>query len=223
MSEKDIIHAQQQAAGEHTLLHSQNARQLTHRWEQGWWQHPQVRHVPSPHQHPRHETLNLVVLHAISWPPGNEDSTTLDALFQGRISVADHPALAGLKVSAHFLIDRQGRISQYVSTQACAWHAGRSRWGGAPQCNERSLGVELMGLPGIPFAPAQPPALMWLLEALWHEHPALNRYTVVGHEHIAPYRKIDPGPTWDWGAFRHSLKSLDQRTGRFCHSAYVQL
>lgn len=175
-------------------------------WRGDWWRG--ALRVRSPHHNarPPGEDVDLVVVHAISLPPGEFGGGWITDLFLGRLDVGAHPAfapLAGLRVSAHFLIRRDGRVLQYVGTGRRAWHAGVSCWQGRGNCNDRSIGIELEGLPGLSFEAAQYTALVRLLRALRHRHPIRE---VVGHEHVAPGRKTDPGPAFDWAMLKRLLR-----------------
>jgi AmpD protein len=142
--------------------------------------------------------VDLVVIHNISLPPGVFGGGAIDALFMGQLDCAAHPyfaALAGVRVSAHFLIDRRGALTQYVSAQQRAWHAGQSSFAGRSGCNDFSLGVELEGTDEVPFAPVQYATLHTLLVVLAAAYPLR---AVTGHADIAPGRKTDPGPFFDW-------------------------
>ena len=174
-------------------------------WEGGWLH--AARWHPSPHFGPRPDgaEIDLVVVHSISLPPGQYGTGQVDRLFAGTLDWEAHPyfqAIRGLEVSAHFFIDRQGGLTQYVSVFDRAWHAGVSCWRGRSNCNNDSVGVELEGLEGDTFEPAQYARLAWLCEAL---HTACPIRHVAGHEHIAPGRKQDPGPGFDWPRLRQAL------------------
>ena len=167
-------------------------------WRAGWVHG--ARACPSPNQGPRPEGLRpwLVVLHSISLPPGVYGGDAIERLFTNRLDPAAHPAfagLAGLQVSAHFVIRRNGQLLQFVSCDRRAWHAGQSVWRGLPNCNDHSIGIELEGLEGLAFDARQYPALLTLLRRLARHYPLRE---VVGHEHVAPGRKGDPGPGFDW-------------------------
>lgn len=175
------------------------------RWRGGWWRG--ARHLRSPHHNarPAGAVVDLVVVHSISLPPGEYGGRWIGDLFLGRLDCGAHPAfwpLRGLRVSAHFLVRRDGEIQQFVDTTRRAWHAGASRWRGRPDCNNRSIGIELEGLEGLGFAPSQYVALARLLRALSRRHPLRD---VAGHEHVAPGRKRDPGPGFDWGRLARQL------------------
>ena len=167
-------------------------------WAAGWL--TGVRHVPSPNFGPRPAgaVIDLLVIHAISLPPGEFGTGQVDRLFTNQLDWDAHPyfqTIRRMEVSAHFLIDRLGVITQYVSVDDRAWHAGQSCWRGRSNCNDDSVGIELEGLDGDTFEPAQYNSLTWLCQALAAVCPVRH---VAGHEHIAPGRKPDPGPGFDW-------------------------
>ena len=167
-------------------------------WQQGWWSGATAR--PSPNWGPRPVGLpvSLVVLHSISLPPGQYGGDAIERFFTNRLDWDAHPSFAGirgLQVSAHFLVRRQGRVLQFVSCDHRAWHAGVSSWRGQVNCNDWSVGIELEGLEGRTFEPAQYESLSRLLLALSRRYPLRE---AVGHEHVAPGRKADPGPGFDW-------------------------
>ena len=167
-------------------------------WEAGWWR--QARRVPTPNfgARPAGQCVTLVVVHSISLPPGQYGGDAVERFFTNRLDTNAHPyyeALRGVQVSAHFFIRRHGRVLQFVSCDQRAWHAGESSWGGRPQCNDFSIGVELEGLEGSRFEPAQYRALARLLRSVAYRYPIEQ---VVGHEHIAPGRKADPGAGFEW-------------------------
>jgi AmpD protein len=167
-------------------------------WQGGWWL--PARAVPSPNFGPRGESsaVELAVVHAISLPPGEYGGDAIERLFTNRLDWDAHPyfeTIRGLAVSAHFLVRRDGEVLQFVSADDRAWHAGRSLWRGRDHCNDWSLGIELEGLPGEPFEPEQYAALAGLLQSARCRYPITE---VVGHEHVAPGRKDDPGGGFDW-------------------------
>lgn len=169
-------------------------------WRRGWW--AAARPSPSPNFGPRPAgvAVSLLVVHSISLPPGVYGGDAVERLFHNRLDTGSDPAFAalqGLEVSAHFFIRRGGETVQFVGVGERAWHAGRSSWRGRPNCNDWSVGVELEGLEGEAFAPAQYAALARLTQALAQRYPITE---VVGHEHIAPGRKGDPGARFDWPA-----------------------
>ncbi|WP_431191957.1 1,6-anhydro-N-acetylmuramyl-L-alanine amidase AmpD [Rubrivivax gelatinosus] len=168
------------------------------RWRDGWW--AGARACPSPNFGPRPggEAVTLVVLHSISLPPGEYGGDAVERLFTNTLDCDAHPyyeRLRGLQVSAHFVIRRGGELLQFVSCDERAWHAGRSSWRGRENCNDWSIGIELEGLEGERFETPQYAALARLLAALAPAYPLAE---ITGHEHVAPGRKLDPGPGFDW-------------------------
>ncbi|MBF0284198.1 MAG: 1,6-anhydro-N-acetylmuramyl-L-alanine amidase AmpD [Magnetococcales bacterium] len=168
------------------------------------------RYLPSPHRDPRPAgtTVELLVVHAISLPPGGFGGSFVDDLFLGRLDPAAHPffaTLAGLRVSAHFFLDRYGALTQFVPVGERAWHAGVSRWRGRERCNDFSLGVELEGDESNPFTDGQYRHLAALVRTLQQRLPDLADENIAGHQEIAPGRKWDPGPGFDWDRFRQQL------------------
>ena len=174
-------------------------------WNDGWL--AQACHLPSPNFGPRppSTTPDLIVLHSISLPPGVYGGRQVQDLFTNQLDWAQHPyfeQIRGLKVSSHFYIQRTGEIWQFVSCNDRAWHAGASRYRGRDNCNDDSIGIELEGLEGDRFEPAQYTALQTLFQALIQHYPIAH---IAGHQHIAPGRKIDPGPGFDWALLQKSL------------------
>lgn len=150
--------------------------------------------------------MSLAIIHSISLPPGEYGGDAIERLFTNRLDPDAHPcfeALRGLKVSAHFLLRRDGELLQFVSVDQRAWHAGQSAWRGRENCNDWSVGIELEGLEGSVFEPVQYRQLARLLRALASECPITE---AVGHEHVAPGRKADPGPGFDWPGLRRALR-----------------
>ena len=146
--------------------------------------------------------IELIVIHCISLPPGCFGGDAIERLFTGRLDPGAHPYYATLgegRVSAHFLIRRDGALLQFVSCAQRAWHAGVSRWDGRERCNDFSIGVELEGSEFETFTAAQYAALRSLQDALWTAYPI--RWAR-GHSEIAPQRKRDPGPLFDWSLVR---------------------
>ena len=159
-----------------------------------------VRRVPSPNFDARSPevVIELVVVHAISLPPNAFGSGDIDRLFTNTLDSVAHPffaTIADLRVSAHFLIARDGRVTQYVSCLQRAWHAGVSAWRGREKCNDFSLGIELEGCDTLPFSDAQYMSLSRLLKLLRASFPVVE---VLGHADVAPGRKTDPGHFFDW-------------------------
>lgn len=175
-------------------------------WHEGWWRAAQRR--PSPNFGPRPAgcEVSLVVVHSISLPPGKWGGDAVQRLFQNRLDCDADPyfdGLRGLQVSAHFFIRRSGRTLQFVSCDQRAWHAGVSRWRGREGCNDWSVGIELEGLEGLGFEPGQYQSLARLIKVLRARYPLQE---IVGHEHIAPGRKQDPGPGFDWRKLAAALR-----------------
>lgn len=175
-------------------------------WRDGWWW--RATGCPSPNFNARPDAtdVTLVVLHSISLPPGLYGGDGIERLFTNRLDWEAEPyyqGLRGLKVSAHFLIRRQGKLLQFVSCDDRAWHAGQSSWRGRGDCNDFSIGIELEGLEGDAFEAAQYRTLARLLRALQRRYPLTE---VVGHEHVAPSRKRDPGPGFDWWLLARQLR-----------------
>jgi N-acetyl-anhydromuramoyl-L-alanine amidase len=161
---------------------------------------PGARWVESPNCDPRpgDEAPSLIVVHAISLPPESFGGPGVEQLFTNTLQPDEHPYYAQihtLRVSAHFVIRRDGHIDQYVPTIARAWHAGVSAWGGRERCNDFSVGIELEGSDTQAFEAAQYPALAALILRLAQRHPIRD---IAGHSDIAPGRKTDPGPFFDW-------------------------
>jgi AmpD protein len=147
---------------------------------------------------PEGEVVSLIVVHAISLPPGEFGGEGIVGLFSNCLDASAHPYFAqisSLRVSAHFLLRRDGELIQFVSCAQRAWHAGLSSWNGRQRCNDFSLGIELEGCDDMPFETAQYRALRELIRALCVAYPI---EAVVGHSDIAPGRKTDPGPCFDW-------------------------
>jgi AmpD protein len=159
-----------------------------------------ARQIRSPNHdaRPVGVAITLVVVHGISLPPGEFGGDGIVALFTNTLDPAAHPAyasLAGLRVSAHFLIRRDGELVQFVACGRRAWHAGVSSWQGRERCNDFSIGIELEGADRVPYATAQYECLATLLRALRRRYPLA---AAVGHSDVAPGRKTDPGPALDW-------------------------
>ncbi|MDP9900676.1 1,6-anhydro-N-acetylmuramyl-L-alanine amidase AmpD [Variovorax ginsengisoli] len=174
-------------------------------WHEGWYR--EALHLPSPNFGPRPvgAQIDLVVLHSISLPPGCYGGDEVQRLFTNRLDWDAHPyfqQIRGIEVSAHFFLRRTGELWQFVSCDARAWHAGPSAWRGRGNCNDDSIGIELEGLEGEHFEDAQYVALARLCPALASRYPL---HFIAGHEHVAPGRKQDPGPGFDWQRLRASL------------------
>ena len=163
-----------------------------------------VRHHLSPHydERPKGVEIELLVIHAISLPPGQFGGSFIDQLFTHRLNKNEHPYfvdIADLRVSAHLLIRRLGEITQYVSFQQRAWHAGVSTFAGRSRCNDFSIGIELEGCDDVAYTDEQYQQLAQVINILQQTWPVLTRDRIVGHCDIAPGRKTDPGQAFDWG------------------------
>ena len=174
-------------------------------WHAGWFR--PARPLPSPNFGPRPPSaaVDLLVLHSISLPPGVYGGRHVQDLFTNQLDWTQHPyfqQIKGLQVSSHFYIQRTGEIWQFVSCDDRAWHAGTSHYRGRNNCNDDSVGIELEGLEGDFFETAQYAALQTLCRALIQHYPIAY---IAGHEHIAPGRKIDPGPGLDWTLLQKTL------------------
>lgn len=177
----------------------------------GWLQ--PARRCPSPNfnQRPPACAVDLLVIHNISLPPGQFGGGCIEALFTNRLDSSAHPSfaeLAGLQVSAHLLIDRTGTVTQFVPLHLRAWHAGESRFEGRDNCNDFSIGIELEGTDHTPYTEAQYHALAAVTQALRAVFPGIVPARIVGHSDIAPVRKTDPGPAFDWPRYRQSLTAI---------------
>lgn len=174
-------------------------------WQGGWYRF--AKHTPSPNFGPRpaNTSIDLVVLHSISLPPGQYGGPEIEALFTNTLDWDAHPYfqhIRGAEVSAHFVIRRDGALIQFVSCDDRAWHAGLSSYQGRDNCNDYSIGIELEGLEGHSFESAQYESLYSLCAAI-AQHYKLHH--IAGHEHVAPTRKQDPGAGFDWRLLQHAL------------------
>ena len=164
----------------------------------------------SPHcdARPPNTSIDLLVLHGISLPPGQFGGPWIDALFTEGLNPDVHPyfqGIMGLRVSAHLLIRRDGALFQYVPFHQRAWHAGESCFAGRSRCNDFSIGIELEGTDDLPYGDAQYQQLAMVIPALRAAYPTLTPDRLVGHADIAPGRKTDPGPAFDWPRLRRLL------------------
>lgn len=172
-------------------------------------------YVPSPNADDRPEgaDISLIVIHGISMPPGEFGGPHIEALFTNRLDPGVHPFFAsidGLKVSAHILIRRDGEVVQFVPLHRRAWHAGESCFQDRKRCNDFSIGIELEGTDTDPYTEVQYAHLADLIECLMRNFPAITRERITGHSDIAPQRKTDPGPAFEWSKLHHEL---DARLG----------
>jgi AmpD protein len=169
---------------------------------EGWL--PGARRAPSPNcdLRPPNTSVDLLVIHGISLPPGEFGGPWIDDLFQNRLDSDANPyfrGIARLRVSAHLLIRRDGELIQYVPLARRAWHAGRSCFRGRGQCNDFSIGIELEGADDVPYADRQYQVLRETIKAVIRRCPSITPDRIAGHSDIAPGRKTDPGPAFEWG------------------------
>ena len=172
---------------------------------QGWITEARRMDSPNYDERPVGEMVDLVVIHNISLPPGEFGGNGVAELFTNRLNPDAHPYYREIyqrKVSAHFFIRRNGELIQFVSCDKRAWHAGVSAWHGRERCNDFSIGIELEGADDMPFDESQYPVLTNLLEALGQKYPISG---MAGHSDIAPGRKTDPGPYFDWARLKRSV------------------
>ncbi len=179
--------------------------------EKGWLGGADVQRLESPNCEARHQDadIELLVIHNISLPPGEFGGGYIEQLFTNTLDITQHPffvELDGLKVSAHVLIARDGRITQFVPFTAQAWHAGVSCFNGRKSCNDFSIGIELEGTDTLSYTAEQYDMLARVTHLLHEVYPAITRQRIVGHSDIAPERKTDPGESFDW---QHYLDSLN--------------
>ena len=176
-----------------------------------------IHHCPSANFNARPlGEISLLVIHNISLPPGQFGAGKVQAFFQNRLDADEHPyfaEIAAMQVSAHFLIERDGGVSQFVSCHDRAWHAGQSSFAGRDNCNDFSIGIELEGTDELPFTDAQYTALAELVDLLRRAYPAITAERICGHSDIAPVRKTDPGPAFDWTRLRAALTNHTKEEG----------
>ncbi|WP_233243843.1 1,6-anhydro-N-acetylmuramyl-L-alanine amidase AmpD [Bacterioplanes sanyensis] len=175
---------------------------VDHRLQPAQW-------CPSPNygERPAGAEVSLLVLHNISLPPGQFGGGHIQAFFQNQLPPEKHPyfqQIASLQVSAHLLIERDGQLTQFVAFDRRAWHAGVSSFAGRADCNDFSIGIELEGCDDQAYSDAQYQQLALLIPLLQAHYPIAGR--IVGHEHIAPGRKTDPGPAFDWRRLANELQ-----------------
>lgn len=170
-----------------------------------------VTYVPSPNfnQRPADTDIDLLVVHGISLPPGEFGGDCVEKLFCNTLDHSSHPSfsdLEGLEVSAHVFIRRDGEIIQFVPFNERAWHAGQSIFDGRENCNDYSIGVEVEGADNISYTINQYQQLALLSTCLMRHYPGINSDRIKGHCHVAPGRKTDPGPAFDWVLFQSLLE-----------------
>ena len=188
-------------------------------WRDGWYQFSGQ--LPSPNfgLRPPGTQIDLLVIHAISLPPGQYGGGEVQQLFTNQLDWDAHPyfqSIRGMAVSSHFYISRRGELQQFVGCNDRAWHAGVSRHLGRSNCNDYSIGIELEGAEGGMFEDCQYESLGSLCAALLQKYPIAH---IAGHEHIAPGRKTDPGEGFDWPLFQKSLGLADRYFPESVHSA----
>ena len=174
-------------------------------WQNGWYRCARALASPNFGSRPKVAHIDLLVIHAISLPPGEYGNHNVQRLFTNQLDWDAHPyfqSIRRMQVSAHFFISRIGELWQFVSCDARAWHAGQSNYRGQSDCNDDSIGIELEGLEGYCFEAAQYETLNTLCAVLMVQYPVVH---IAGHEHIAPGRKHDPGPAFDWRELKRSL------------------
>lgn len=170
----------------------------------------EARQLPSPNcdERPGGVDIDLLVIHNISLPPNEFGGPWIEALFQNRLDPDAHPYfadIAGVRVSAHLLVRRDGELIQFVDLRRRAWHAGRSCFNGRDACNDYSIGIELEGADHIPYTDAQYARLGRVTAEIMRRFPAITPERTTGHSDIAPGRKTDPGPAFDWARYRRMI------------------
>ncbi len=174
-------------------------------WRAGWYGYAHRLESPNFGPRPIGATVDLIVVHSISLPPGQYGGDEVQRLFTNALDWSAHPyfrQIEGMQVSSHFYIRRNGELWQFVSCDARAWHAGESHYRQRDNCNDDSVGIELEGLEGGNFEPAQYETLGGLCAAVAQNYPVEH---IAGHEHVAPGRKQDPGCGFDWRVLRDTL------------------
>jgi AmpD protein len=171
-----------------------------------------VSYVASPNEdaRPDPEDVSLLIVHGISLPPGEFGGPWIEDLFCNRLDENAHPyfhQIAGLKVSAHLVIRRDGGLTQYVPIHRRAWHAGESSFAGRDRCNDFSVGIEMEGADDVAYTPVQYARLADVSRALMRRYSSITRDRIVGHSDVAPGRKTDPGPAFDWMRFAALLEA----------------
>ena len=170
-----------------------------------------IRQIESPNKdaRPKDVDIDLLIIHSISLPPGDYAGGDIEAFFCNKLDVKKDPfyeSIKDLRVSAHFLIRRDGEVIQFVSTELRAWHAGKSEFFGKNRCNDFSIGIEVEGCDEDSFANLQYASLSSLVKTLQGRYPGITSERVVGHSDVSPGRKTDPGPRFDWSSLKNQLK-----------------
>lgn len=174
----------------------------------GWCNGAEKVVSPNSDERPVNTQVDLLVIHAISLPPNQFGGPYIRDFFLNRLDVCAHEyfqEIAAVEVSSHFFIDRLGYLTQFVSTDARAWHCGISSFCDRVRCNDFSIGIELEGCDSMPFSDEQYAKLAALTRAIRQAYPEISKDRIVGHADIAPGRKTDPGPCFDWSRYRHTL------------------
>lgn len=170
-----------------------------------------INFLPSPHcnERPDENDICLLVIHSISLPPGEFGGSYIEDFFLGKLDITQHDYFQTLKdtrVSAHLVINRQGKVAQFVPFSQRAWHAGQSCFNGRDNCNDFSIGIELEGVDDVPYTQEQYKSLVEVTKALQKAYPKITNDNIKGHAHIAPGRKTDPGKAFDWSKFLTACK-----------------
>ncbi|AKH68915.1 negative regulator of beta-lactamase expression [Spongiibacter sp. IMCC21906] len=176
--------------------------------DQGWLWPAEHCHSPNCSDRPEGVEVDLLVIHNISLPAGEFGGGNVQRLFCNTLDCASHPGfsdLDGLCVSSHLFIDRRGGVTQFVSFDKRAWHAGLSQFEGRDNCNDFSVGIELEGSDNIPYTQQQYEQLLLVTKTLQCYYPGISASRITGHSDIAPGRKTDPGPAFDWAYYKNAL------------------
>ena len=184
--------------------------------EQGWLSDARLCPSPNCGERPEDSEISLLVIHNISLPPGQFGGGYIEQFFTNVLNADEHSyfaEIAELQVSAHFLIDRQGEVVQFVPLHRRAWHAGDSSFAGCINCNDYSIGIELEGTDVEPYSDKQYQGLAQLSRELLSAYPALSAERIVGHSDVSPGRKTDPGPAFDWPRFFAMLAATESAKG----------
>ena len=169
--------------------------------QSGWLDEAEILPSPNYDDRPDETDISGIIVHNISLPPGQFGGGWIADLFLNQLDPNAHPyfaEIAHLKVSSHLLIRREGLIKQFVPFHKRAWHAGVSYWEGRERCNDFTIGIEMEGDDETAFTESQYQQLVKVIKALFAAYPLLSNERITGHEHIAPGRKTDPGPHFDW-------------------------
>lgn len=184
--------------------------------EQGWLVDARLCPSPNCSERPVGSEISLLVIHNISLPPGQFGGGYIEQLFTNQLNANEHSYFAeivDLEVSAHCLIDRNGKVVQFVPLSRRAWHAGDSSFAGCANCNDYSIGIELEGTDTTPYTANQYQSLARVCRELLAIYPALTAERIVGHSDVSPGRKTDPGPAFDWPHFFSLLAEPDTKQG----------